>query len=519
VREAEGTTARRWKLPAEAPVLVLYAAWSLLPAAILFIQVKGGLAIGSRGRMFTGADLFDVPDQLQYLAWIRDAGSHVLFANRFNIAPDPHLFLHPLFGLSALVWKLGASLQLSYLLWRPVAVAVVFVGFAAYVRRLLPAGGWPRPAALTLALFLFTPATAVAELADVGDAHLRFGLRVVGLELFPGGYTAIGIVVGLMPLYLLAIERLVAGGRARARTMAGAAAAGLLVMWIHPWQGLILLALSVVAAAGGPELGRRARALAIPVVATALPLAYYVALSHTDSAWATVSTPNHFEHVGWWFVLGIVPPLALAAPGVRLRGLDLQERMLLAWPVAALGLYFALNRSWFYHAFDGMSLPLAILAVRGLRRVRAPAPVAALAVLAFTVPGLAAYVKMLRREAADHFVVAPEAAALSYLARMPAPGGVLAREPLGSAVPAFADRQTWVGHPTWTPGWTLRAPQADALFTGRLPPAQARDLVRRTGARFVLADCHARADLSRLLGAAVGAPRRFGCAAVYAVRR
>jgi hypothetical protein len=498
-------------------VLGLWALWGLLPLAILFGSVAGGLHVGSDGRMFTGADQLDVPDQLQYIAWVRESGQHWLFSNRFDLVPDPRLFLHPLWVLSGLAWKAGASLQVAFLAWRPVALGVVFAGFAAYVRRLVPAGPWTRAGTLALALFMFTPATAVAELASASDAHLRFGLRVLGLELFPGGYTAIGMVVGLMPLFLLGVERLLdpARGARSPRWYAGwTAAAGLLVTWLHPWQGLVLLAISAGLVAWRRRL-TDLRALWLPLLATALPLAYFFALSHTDSSWAVVSRPGSYEHVGWWLVLAMVPPLALAAPGVPGRDLDVQERILRLWPLAAALVYFGLDRSWFYHAVVGVSLPLAILSVRGLLRLGARPALIAAAIAAFTLPGAAAYVQMLRREAADHFVAAGEARALRALARSPVPGGVLAREPLGSAVPAYSGRQTWVGHPIWTPGWGERAAEADALFAGRLPPDQARALVERTGARFVLADCRTRADLAAALGPLVEAQRGFGCARLY----
>ena len=114
---------------------------------------------------------------------------------------------------------------------------------------------------------------------------------------------------------------------------------------------------------------------------------------------------------------------------------------------------------------------------------------------------------------------AGEAEALAALARSRTPGGVLARLPLGAAVPAFAGRHTWVGHPLWTPDYPQRAARANALFSGGLSPPAARMLVRSTGARFLLADCGARADLNSLLGAGlVASSRRFGCATVVQIR-
>ena len=59
--------------------------------------------------------------------------------------------------------------------------------------------------------------------------------------------------------------------------------------------------------------------------------------------------------------------------------------------------YGVLRQSWFYHAFVGISLPLAILAVRGWRRFGIPRTVAVLAILALTVPGMAFMVQQLRK--------------------------------------------------------------------------------------------------------------------------
>jgi hypothetical protein len=506
-------------------LLVVLAIWSLVPLTVLFVSFHGGLSIGSGGRVFTGSDSPDVLDSFQYLAWIRDGGGHALISNRFDLVHDPHLFLHPMYLVSGLAWKLGASAQLALVAWKPILVIVLFAGFAAYVRRLIAPDGWSRAAALFAALFFYTPAAALVGWLGLGDANLRFGLRTVAWEMFPGGYLSAhgALVAGLMPLFLLGIERLVdparrAAGRGARWYGAATAAAGLLVSWLHPWQGITLLLL-VVGVVAWARLWDRGRVLALPVVATVAPLAYYFALSHTHSSWQTVSRPNDFSHVGLWFALGLGPPLLVALVGVRGRDLDIQERLLRMWPVAALAVYFALNRSWFYHALVGLSLPLSILAVRGWSRFRVPAPVRVLVVAAFTVPGALLWVHDLDRGAARNFVPRYEADALAYVSSVRGPGGVLARDPLGGAVPALSDRQTWVGHPTWTPDWPGRSARANDLFTGRLDASAARAMVTETKARFVISDCRAHVDMQPLLGPLLVSARRFGCAAVYEVRR
>ena len=48
-----------------------------------------------------------------------------------------------MFVMSGLLWRLGLSIQLSYMLWIPVGLIVLFAGFAADVR---PAPRAPRRA-------------------------------------------------------------------------------------------------------------------------------------------------------------------------------------------------------------------------------------------------------------------------------------------------------------------------------------------------------------------------------------
>jgi hypothetical protein len=63
-----------------------------------------------------------------------------------------------------------------------------------------------------------------------------------------------------------------------------------------------------------------------------------------------------------------------------------------------------------------------------------------------------------------------------------------------------------------------RLQQVEQLFSGRLGRAEAEALVRRSGARFLLSDCHGRADIGALLARVTVHERRFGCATVWEVR-
>jgi hypothetical protein len=240
------------------------------------------------------------------------------------------------------------------------------------------------------------------------------------------------------------------------------------------------------------------------------------ALSHTHTSWAAASHPGHYSHLGLWLVLGLAP-LLLALPGAPGSTADVQERLLRLWPVAAIVVYFGLQESWFYHALAGVSLPLAILGVRGWRRLRLSPALGVALIALLTLPGMAWAVRELRDSKPDHFFAYGESDALDYLEHSPRPGAVLAPERLGLAVPAFANRNTWLGHYSWTPDYGPRLARAEALFSGRLAGTQARELVRESRASFVLSDCRHHADLRPQLRPILSSVRRFGCATLYVV--
>jgi hypothetical protein len=166
---------------------------------------------------------------------------------------------------------------------------------------------------------------------------------------------------------------------------------------------------------------------------------------------------------------------------------------------------------------------LAILAVRALLPTRrARAWIVGLAVL-LTLPGIAYMLDwmrdVVRAGGQAHYLRDEERRALAFLDTSPERGGVLATSYLGPLVPAFTDRESWVGHPSWTRDFDQRVRETDALFAGRLPRDRALTLVRSSGARFVLTDC-GRATLPLdALRPALHPVRRFGCASVYRIQR
>ncbi len=176
--------------------------------------------VAAHGRVWTGTDGLFLADQMQYLAWIKDASHNVLASNLFVLRGTPHDYLQPIVVISGAITAAGVAPWLSLLLWKPIAVAGGFIAVRAYVRRTM-VDRFDRNAALVLALFF-------GFFGVIGDEWLPFWSWG-----YPFGLLAIAAVVGS----LLSYER----ARARGAVTWIAPVLGLLAAFIHPWQGELLI--------------------------------------------------------------------------------------------------------------------------------------------------------------------------------------------------------------------------------------------------------------------------------------
>lgn len=506
--------------------------WALVPLAVAVIHVL------RHGGVITGTDaVLAGADQQQYMAMIREAGTHLLIGNPFRLGASSPVYLNPMYLISGLLWRAGVDLRLSLLLWAPVAAGLLARGTWSYVRRFLAPGEYT--AGGVLAIFFFSPVLAVLVWGGAQiSPHVHTALLLTSGDAVPGwqlwGYLATALVLGLMPLCLLGIEQALDAGRegdARAarRHLIWSSVGALVVAWLHPWQGLVLLLVIFGSAAWG-RFAPRYRVLILPALAALVPVLYVYVLSHVNGDWRTFSVQNRAFHDPLWVLAAALLPLGLPAVlGMRGHPASVGERMLVVWPVAALVVYFAVPEFPF-HALQDISLPLAVLAVRGwtrsarrvrLLRFRALAGTACVGVL--TVPGcvfaLQTFHTNITHPYAPYWLTNGETDALRYLARTRVRGGVLSRYYLGMTVPAFTGRSTYVGHYVWTPDFSARLSATEALFDGRLSPPASQALVRSIDPAFVLTDCETPVDLAPILGPLVASTRRFGCATVYRIQR
>lgn len=498
----------RW----EAALLLVFASISLWVLGLdLWRQARTGL-------VWTGGDGLYPVDQLQYMAWVQSAAQSGLVANLFVLHRTAADYLQPAIQLSALLTAAGVPAWIALLLWKPLAVGGSFAAMRAFGTRSLPSPSGRR-VALTLALFGGIPTLLYGSLSAIGDLYPGF---------LAWGYTFALLALASMIGALLLFDQ-AAGADRRA---AAAGLLGALASWLHPWNGeLLIIALWLGSAIlwSSRRPGRpAASALLLATALTAAPLVYYALLGRLDPSWGMAREASKHAFPLLAILLTLAPLIAGALPAWRV-GPGFLSAATRAWPLGALLLYAISGSSVGatpLHAFQGITLPLGVMAVQGWKRLRLPAPRWALAVLlaGLTLPLAAEQLSIAARLAAPlagdaNFIHASERDALAYLARTRAPGGVLARSYLGVLVPGRTGRHTFVGDCLWSePGCGRRLAAVRALFGGTMGPAAARRFVRATGTSFLLGDCRGGANLPQLLGPLTASVHRFGCAEVVAVR-
>jgi hypothetical protein len=504
--------------PVELAALAVFALLSLWTVAVDLWQVVDHHAV------WTGTDGVYITDQMQYLAWIRSASHHVLISNMYVLRSSPADYFQPTMALSAGLVALGVVPWLALILWKPIAVVCTFLAFRSFVHHSLP-GRVGRRVALILGLFFGSYTLVYGSWSVVGDLMPVF---------LTWGYT-FGLIAGALMVWALVVY-------ARARegerltpwpgVLAGTAAL------LHPWQGELTIAIVIGTelvlwwSRGRSRPGRELlRTPLLTLVLTALPLLYFLILDHADINWSMARDASKHNFSISTILLGTAALLVPALVAWRPKHMTPLAVITRVWPLAAIAVWvFSASAAGAtpLHAFQGVTLPLAVLAVEGAQRLhveRIPRGRLVLVplLLLLTVPAMIklmnigqTLVKPSFQNA--NFIAPQERDALHYLAHAPRPGGVLTRFYLGDTIPAETDRQTWLGDCLWSnPGCGTRINQTNALMSGKMTPVQARAFVRATGARFVLTDCEDPIDLRSTLAPMLVSVHSFGCSAVYEV--
>ena len=518
----------------------LFDAIVLALVACLAFAITGPLLLS--GEHLIGGDGLFPPDQLQYLSWIRQAADHWLIANRWDMAPDTRVFLHPGFLASGLAVRwFGLPIEYANLaIWKPLAILIVFFGVRQYTRRmLLP--GWPARVGLLLGLFLLPPMSSIAHRLGSG-AKLDYNLDFITSEMWPGqqllGYEVAATAIFMVPFVLLGVER--ARARRSHALLAACVLGAIWIMWLQPWQGAELAL--IVAATEMWRWWRRGERpwwplAAVPILAAA-PAVYYAVLERTDPAWEYYGETNLADSnpLFNWSPLAVAACLApLAIPALislRRPASDWQGTAVRIWPLAIAFVYFQPFGTFPFHSIQGLSIPLAVMAVQAFTVARPrwlPRPAAwwvVPAVLLLTVPGTVHRLKIgwdnVDGKIFPYTFGPGDREALRWIADDPAAGAVFADRYAGLLVPAFSQRESYVGTPALTPDFERKNMETNAILLGLATPRDAQAAVARSGARFVFLACAGwkggAPDLMPLIGPLVEEERSFGCARAYRLK-
>ena len=509
----------------------------LLGGLFALVSVAVLAALLSKGRALGGAESQVGADQLQYLSWIVSA-SETGFINSFWSIPSQtgSAFLHPGFGFSGLLTKLGVPVIVSYQLWKVVAIPAVVIAAIAWSRRFLPKGG-ARTVGLALILFGLSPVGAFIGWNSLSGGY-RAQVEFVAGEVFAPawlwGYMMTAIAVAALFGCLLLAER----HRAEDSPSWVSWTLPLLALicsWLQPWQGAELIGVVVVADVARRETALRALMIKrLPLLIAALaPLVYYKWLASTEDVWRIASDANNevpLWSIGVW-AAALLPWLP-AAFAYRKHPADWGEFVLMLMPVVMILEYFAIavsgSGTFPFHAIQGLGFCLGVLAVRGSLSLRPaswwrerPYLAVGLCVL-MCVPGTLHRLNLMRLEihksVQPYFLEPGEVEALRFLKDSKREGGVLAPIKAGLTVPAHSERATWVGELSWTPDFRRRVEIAEAFFKGQLSEDDATRLIKSSGAVFLYADCGHRADLGSALAGRVVRVEAFGCARVWELK-
>ncbi len=217
-------------------------------------------------------------------------------------------------------------------------------------------------------------------------------------DLFPGFLTW-GYVFGVMALAAM-VWALVAhhDSRRNDRRLWLAGLLGGLASLLHPWNGELLIAM-VVAAELVMALSRRyerdhLRLTIATVGGTAIPLLYYAILGKTDVSWKLAQVASKHAFSFWSITIAIVPLLVPAAVAYSRRPTTFLAAATRTWPLAAFAIFVLSGTSLGatpLHSFQGITIPLSVLAVEGFQiigwgRIQRPVLAGAVLVALFTIP-------------------------------------------------------------------------------------------------------------------------------------
>lgn len=521
-RQAAGPLVAAWERAAISALIVAVLLASSLPYLYAYLAQR-------EDRVFSGI-VFNVPDNVQYQAWLRDHRSGLLVANRMTPEPNEPLLFNALWLVIArLSVVTGVAAPVLFHGLRLLVGAAALLLLYPFCRLFTRAGGERLSAYLMIALggglgWIWVIDKYLQGLPDVRfplDLYVAEPNLYFNIMAFPHFVIAALLIVAIFWCYLEALRR-------RSWWYAAAAAAlGLVLTLQHAYDLLIIgcvpagaLALMALRDRRIPWFGGFALGL-IGAVATP-PAVYFTLLTSRDPLWREIL--DQFSNAGVFtppphhlLVLMGVPLLAALAgvgwagallaqarggplAGTRAALESASDADLLLWAWFVIGfLLLYIPTDFQIHMLNTWQIPVALIAARAVYRRLLPrfAPTrprvawAAPLMLLLVLPGnlyLTAWrVVDLGRQEAPYFHTADEARALGWLDQHAGRADVvLAGLNVGQFVPARSDARTFLGHWAQTVAYYDKHARVRAFFDAGTTDATRRALLEQFAVSYVI---------------------------------
>jgi hypothetical protein len=494
--------------------LALFGLIVLVALALTSIPFVYAVAGAPADRQFAGV-MFNIPDHMQYFAWMRDLTRDNLAPSRLSAEPNDPAFFNLLWWSAG---RLGAAAGLDYAgtFGALRIVALLSLLAAAYgFLRLAVADATQRLLALTIFAFgggLGIIWVAVKYLARLEDAPFPFDIYTSEpnsffiMLAFPHFGIALALIIAMIGCFLLALQR---------RQYRYAVASGVVGLVLGLQHAYDLVTIYAVLGTSGLLIWRRDRkfptfvffcGLIIAAISVPAP-AYLSALVLTDPTWG--QKLSQFDNAGAWtpwplnllVLMGI--PLLLALIGFRPRMLQSRndaELLIGAWFLLHFVLIY-LPVKFQIHLLLGWQMPIAILGsaallTRVLPWARQRMPALARPLVAGML-GLAivtnAYILIWRvydlsRHEMPYYLTSGEVAALRWLeAHTTRDDVVLAKLELGQFVPVWTDARSFLAHWAGTLRYFDKRNMADAVLDPATAPAARQAILTEYGVTYVIA--------------------------------
>ncbi|HMO57566.1 MAG TPA: hypothetical protein PKA05_02565 [Roseiflexaceae bacterium] len=509
-----GRTATGKRFVAAGGELPIFGAILIAVLLLTSLPFVYATAAAPADRQFAGV-IFNIPDHMQYFAWMRDLTHANLAPSRLSAEPNEPAFFNLLWWSMG---RIGAALGLdyagSYALLRIIAIFSLMAAAFGFLR-LVVADTTQR----LLALFLFSFGgglgilwVGVKYLLRLEDAPFPFDIYTSEPNSFfimlgfPHFGIALALILAMIGCFVLALRR---------RQYRYAVVAGVVGLMLGMQHAYDLVTIYAVFGATGLLIWLRDRRFpmfvfwcGVIIAAISVPApAYLSALVLTDPTWG--QKLSQFDNAGAWtpwplnllVLMGI--PLLLALIGFRRRMLqsrDDTELLISVWFLLHFVLIY-LPVKFQIHLLLGWQMPIAILGSAALLtrilpwlRQRAPqfagAALASILLLAtVTNVYLVAWrINDLGRHENPYYLTSGEVAALRWLeANTNGDDVVLAKLELGQFVPVWTDARSFLAHWAGTLRFFDKRDMADQVLDPGTTPSTRQAILGEYGVTYVLA--------------------------------